>query len=208
MAALPNFRGQTNLIRGYRFDGAIASAVAPQLILPEAAPRSSVSIQNTSNAAMWLDFGGARAAAVVSGGSVVSVSVTNGGFGYAYPPVIRFMGGAADPGNGRFLGIGYPGHPAPSRPARAHAVLVGGVVTSIVVDDGGAGYSSIPPYVHLANDPQDPFGCASPYGAGAGAGYQLAPGSTWYEAFSVVATETVAVWSATVSATYACRITQ
>ena len=213
MAALPNFRGQTNLIQGFRFDGTTASAVAPQLILPYASPRSSLSIQNTSANVLWLEFGSARATATVSNGSVTAVTVVNGGFGFTYPPLVTFMGGSADPGNGWFLGIGYPGHPAPSRPAQAHAVLTAGVVTSIVVDDGGLGYSNnanplSAPYVLLTNDPQDPFGCASPYGGGSGSGYKLAAGATWYEAYSLVPTEQVAVWGATGPSTYACRITQ
>lgn len=211
MASLPGFRGQTNLIPGYRFDGTIASATASQLILPNAAPRSSFSFQNTSSAVMWLEFGSARAKATVSNGAITSVTVLNGGFGFTYPPRIMFMGGALDPTNGRFLGIGYPGHPAPSHPARAHAVLTGGVVTSIVVDDGGSGYSSnasAAPYVSLHNDPQDPFGCADAYGAGSGSGYKLSSGATFYEAYSVVPTDSVSVWCATLGATFACRVTQ
>ena len=211
MAARPGFRGQTNSIHGYRFDGQIASATAPQLILPWAAPRSSFLFQNTSSATLWLEFGSARATATVTNGAVSSVTVVNGGFGFTNPPMIEILGGAADPVNGLFLGVGYPGHPAPSRPARAHAVLTGGVVTSILVDDGGAGYSNnaaSAPYVFLRNERNDPYGCANPYNAGSGRGYQVVTGAQFYEAYSVVTTDPVAVWGGTVGQTFFCRITQ
>ncbi len=56
---------------------------------------------------------------------VGSFTVTNGGTGYTSPPAVALTGGG---------GTG----------ATAHAVLTGGVVTSIVVDTAGEGYTSPP----------------------------------------------------------------
>ena len=213
MASVPGFRAAMTQIPGFRFDGSTVNATAPQLVLPQG-PRSSISLQNTSQNTIWLEFGGARATATVTNGVVTAVAVVNAGFGYSYAPRVQFLGGSIK-NNGLNLGSGYPGYDSPARLARAHCVMTGSApimtIASIVNDDPGAGYSNnalSAPYVYLENDPNDTFGCASPYGGGSGSGYSLAPGSTWYEAFSVVATETVAVWSATTGSTFACRITQ
>jgi hypothetical protein len=210
MAAIPGFRGQTNTIQGFRADNGILSITAPQLILPYAAPRSSFVFQNTSTAVMWLEFGSAQGYATVSGGAVTAVTITNAGFGFTYPPRIMFMGGALDPVNGLFLGVGYPGHPGPSHPAIAHAVLTAGAVTSVVIDDGGSGYSTNAPYVLFTNDQNDPYGCANPYVSGSttGSGFSLGPGGSISEVNSVVTTDQLAVWCGTLGAQFACRWTQ
>lgn len=215
MAALPNFRGQTNLIDRFNFDGSIASATAPQLILPKTEGRSSFSFQNTSSAVMWLQMGPATAKATVTSGVVTSIAVVNGGFGYSYAPRIKILGGGQRTGNGLDLGSGMPGSPSPSNYATAHCVMTGTApnmsIASIVVDNGGAGYSNnvlSAPYVLLLNDPNDLFGCASPYGGGSGSGYQIAAGASFYEAYSIVSTEAVSVFCATAAATFVCRTTQ
>ena len=214
MAALPNFRGQSALIPKFNFDGSIASATAPQLILPQAAPRSSFSFQNASSAVLWLQFGPATAKATVTNGVVTSIAVVNGGFGYSYAPRVKLLGGGTK-NNGLNLGSGYPGSDSPSNIATAHCVMTGSApnmsIASIVVDNGGAGYSNdsrAAPYVQLINDPNDEFGCANPYNSGAGSGYQVAAGASFYEAYSVVATDAVAVWGGTLGQTYVCRVTQ
>ena len=81
-------------------------------------------------------------------------------------------------------------------------------IASIVVDNGGAGYSNdsrAAPYVQLINDPNDTFGCAAP---SANVGYELAPGAVFYESYSVVPTDQVAVFCATSTSTFVCRVTQ
>jgi hypothetical protein len=110
------------------------------LILPRAAPRSSVTIQNTSASdTIVIEIGCARATATISGGKVTAVTVTNGGFGFTYPPYVKFLGGGNQL-NGRDLGLGYPGQYAPSNVATAHCVLTAGAVSSIVIDNPGSGY--------------------------------------------------------------------
>lgn len=210
MAALPGFRGQTNLIPSFRFDGSITSGSAPQLILPSEGPRASLSIQNTSAANMWLEFGPARAAATVSNGVVTSVAVTNAGFGYSYPPIIMFLGGGIH-SNGLNLSSGYPGQKAPNNVARAHCVMTGTApnmsIASIVVDNGGSGYSNdsrAAPYVQIMNSPNDVFGCAVP---SVGVGYLLQSQAVFYESYSIVPTDQIAVFCATPGSTFVCRIT-
>ena len=68
----------------------------------------------------------AKAVANVSGGSVFTCSVTEGGSGYgAQPPSVTFS-------------------PKPAVAATAHLVVSGGVITSVVLDTGGSGYGSDP----------------------------------------------------------------
>lgn len=117
---------------------------------------------------MFVEFGCGRAHATLTSGAVTSVSVDNSGFGFTRPPLVRFLGGGYF-GNSSYLGLNQPGGQAPNsmsgapagRPALAHAVLTGGAISSIVVDDGGAGYA-IAPYVLLVNSDLDPYGASIP----------------------------------------------
>ena len=84
----------------------------------------------------------------IIGQNVTSVSVTNGGASYVYPPLVVFD---APPG----FPSGMPGFIA-----TGYATLTSGAVSSITVTDQGAGYSAIP-NVYLINDPRDTTG----YGA-------------------------------------------
>ena len=70
----------------------------------------------------------ATATANLTGGFVTSVTVNDGGAGYADVPAVGFSGAG---------GAG----------AAAHAVVAGGAVTEIVVDNAGSGYSSPPDVV-------------------------------------------------------------
>jgi len=63
--------------------------------------------------------------AVVAGGVVTAVSITNGGGGYVTVPAVTFSGGG---GSG----------------AAATATIAGGAVTGITVTGGGSGYASAP----------------------------------------------------------------
>lgn len=69
---------------------------------------------------------GAVAVATLSGGSVGSASVIEGGTGYDRPPSVVFAGGD------------------PDVPATGHATVSGGAVTGVVIDDPGSGYKSTP----------------------------------------------------------------
>lgn len=199
MARIVGFTEQKILTPTYRADGTIAAGGTAQLVLPNAAPRSSILFQNTSAETLYLEIGCARATCTISGGKVVSVTVTNGGFGFTYAPVVNFLGGGNQL-NGLDLGLGYPEQYAPSRPATAHCVLTAGAVSSIVIDDGGAGYDCAP-YVQLLNNPNDNYGCAVP---SATSGYKLAAGASLYMANNVVTTDALAVYGATTGSSYFC----
>ena len=83
----------------------------------------------------------ATAVANISGGSVFSINVLNGGGGYgAQPPTVTLTGGG---GSG----------------AVAYAVLTGGVVSEIVVSVTGTGYTSAPT-VAVAPPPSQAVGTA------------------------------------------------
>jgi hypothetical protein len=68
-----------------------------------------------------------------TGSPIQSASVSAGGSGYVQPPIVSFVGGVARPDN--------------FTPATAHAVIESGVVTAVVVDNPGAGYTSPPTIV-------------------------------------------------------------
>lgn len=203
MARIAGFSEQQVLTPVYRADGTVAAGGTPQLILPRAAPRSSILIQNTSASdTITIEFGSARATATISGGQVTAVTVTNGGFGYTYPPYVRFLGGG-NMLNGRDLGLGYPNQLAPSNYATAHCVLTAGAVSSIVIDNPGAGYDCAP-YVQLLNDPNDNYGCAAP---SATSGFKLAAGASLYQTYNIVTTDAIAVYGPTTGNSWFCQYT-
>lgn len=200
---------------GYYADGVIGSTSAAQLILPEQPSRSSLFLQNTSSHVLWVGFGSARATATLTGAIVTAVAVTNAGFGFSRAPIVTFFGGGIFPQQGQYpantsyIGAGGPSFPAPNHPAQAHCVMTGSApnmtVASITVDDGGNGYV-IAPYVLISNDILDPNGCFDP-SASSGSGFQLAAGQSIYENESVVVTDAISAFCATLSATFACRYT-
>ena len=193
MARIVGFTEQQVLTPVYRADGKITTGGTPQLILPRAAPRSSIFIQNTSTSdALYFEFGGARASATVSNGAVTAITVTNAGFGYTYPPSVHFLGGG-NLANGRDLGLGYPNQSAPSNYATAHCVLSNGSISSIVIDNPGSGYDCAP-YILLLNDPNDNYGAALP---SATSGFKLSTGQWFQQDSSVVHTDQISVYGAT-----------
>lgn len=101
---------------------------------------------------------GATASAVVTGGVITSISVTNGGSGYVAPPAVIISGGGT-----------------PSSEAVLQAVInASGVVTSVTISFGGAGYSS---GLTLSFDASQ---VASPLRAHSHKLHQLGPGTaTW-----------------------------
>ena len=70
----------------------------------------------------------ATATALVSGGSVQSITPTDGGQGYQHPPTVI---------------LAAPQQPGGSQ-ATADATIINGVVTAITIDDPGSGYTSAP----------------------------------------------------------------
>ena len=206
---LPGAKAQTNSDPYYDASGTITSGAAPQLIRPMVPSCSHFLFQNLhATAVMFLDFGSARATATVTNGAVSAITVTNGGFGFTYPPVVRFAGGG-HAGNMKYLGLNQPGGDGPTssqvagRTAKARAVLTGGVVTSFTIDDPGAGYV-IAPYVFIANTGLDPYGCASPLTSStAGGAIEVnALGGSYYVNGTVCPTDAVAVFSSTAGAPF------
>ena len=203
MARTVGFTEQQVLTPTYRADGAVTTGGTPQLILPRAAPRSSILIQNTSTSdTITLEFGCARATATVTNGKVTAITVTNAGFGFTYAPSVHFLGGG-NMSNGRDLGVGYPNQLAPSNYASAHCVMSGGSISSIVIDNPGSGYDCAP-YVQLLNDPNDNYGAAVPSTT---SGFKLAPGASLYQAYNVVTTDAIAVYGATTGDSWFCQYT-
>jgi hypothetical protein len=183
----------------YDASGTLAGSGA-QLLLPRHMSRSMFMFVNNGAASMYVDFGGARATCTISSGAVSSggFTITNAGFGYTKPPLVRFFGGGAPQGvtvspgaglsgvstmvgpNTGFIGstIPYPMWPSPPHPAQAHAVLTAGAVSSIVLDDSGSNYIYAP-YVMLLNNDLDPVGCALPSStAGSGSFLVVASGGS------------------------------
>lgn len=78
--------------------------------------------------------------AIVGGALNTSVTVTNGGTNYVYPPQVMFSA-----------------PPAPGIQATGYSTVSGGAITSITVTNQGAGYTQAP-VVTLLNDPRDTTG--------------------------------------------------
>jgi hypothetical protein len=191
----------------YDASGVITTGGAAQLVLPQVPSRSHLILQNISGFDMYFEFGSARATATITNGAVSSVTVTNAGFNFSKPPVIIFYGGGAA-ANGSYLGLDQPGGEAPNstlgygRPAKAHCVLTTGAVSSIVIDDPGAGYV-IAPFVFIHNSDLDPYGCALP-SATNGVFIGLAGGSLVYNGSSCP-TDSISVFCATTAAPFTCK---
>lgn len=163
-------RGQA--YRDHLFDasGTIAVGGTAQLLLPEQKSRTYLTIINNSSGALYVDFGGARATATISGGVVTGFSVTNAGQGYTQTPRLTCFGGGPVEGNaGLNLGAGMLTWPAPSNFATGEVVMTGTApnksVSSISVNNPGLGYLRAP-YVFLENTEFDPNGVAVASAAG------------------------------------------
>jgi hypothetical protein len=199
---------QTSFAPLYRADGSITAGSTPQLALGRSPSRSYLVIQNNSSGVMFVEIGCAQASCTISGGVVNSVTITNAGFGFTYPPVVQFLGGGTANNNGRYLGLGQPNAPVPTngggaggRQARGIAVLTSGAVSSILIEDGGKGYVT-PPYVHLYNDDLDPNGAALP---AANVGLLLGAGSKLEWNGACCPTDPIAIWGPTTGAAYLLR---
>lgn len=104
----------------------------------------------TSAPTVTASAGGSIWRAIIGGAVNTAVTVSNGGVGYTYPPLVLF----APPPAGGVQATGY-------------ATLTAGVVTSITVTDQGAGYV-IPPVITFQNDPREgQNGIATGYNAAA-----------------------------------------
>lgn len=194
---------------GYRADGLTLSGSLPQLVLAESLSRSTFFFQNLSDTDMYLEFGSARAHAVLTAGVVTSVVVDNQGFNFSLTPVIECMGGG---GQVPAVGVAQPGYPSPQaaytaagRPASLRANLVGGKVTSISIDDPGSGYLAAP-FVFIRNQMNDPAGCADP-SVNSGSGILLHPSASYSESPTICTTDSVAVFCSAPNKAFTCRWT-
>lgn len=215
---LPSTRGQQVRDHFYDASGTITTGGQPQLVLPEHRSRSFLYFQNLSAVDMYLEFGAARATATLTSGKITSFSVTNAGFGYTQPPIVRLIGGG-NSNNPAFLAVGAPGYPSPGdpsdvialnrytdlsaqRPGEAHAVLTGAAVSSIVIDNPGSGYQ-LAPLVFLENTLRDPYGAAIP---SATSGIWIPAGSgSLYMNGTTCPTDQMAVFCATTSSAFCCK---
>ena len=193
----------------YAFDGAVTTGGDPQLILARSMARSYLLLQNTSNGPLWFEIGFGRATATLSTGGVSSVTVNNAGFGFTKPPIVKFLGGGLPASFGQppggstsYLGLNQPNGPSPSHPAQGHAVLTGGAISSIVVDDPGSGYV-IAPYVQLIGSDLDPYGCAVP---SATSGILVPSGGSLEWNGTCCPTDPVAVFGATTAQSFLARM--
>lgn len=201
----------------YDASGTITSGGTAQLIVPEQRyGRSYFLFENISDTDMYLEIGFARATATLTSGVVSSIAVANAGFNYNTAPTVKFYGGG-DPNNAAAFTPGIPGYPSPqgvvnskpARPARAHCVMTGSAgnlsISSIVVDDGGAGYINAP-YVFLENHLSDPMGCAVP-SATSGILVKGALGASYTNNGVVCTTDPIAVYCASSSKAYTFKYT-
>lgn len=213
MGAIPGVRGNVYTDRLFDASGTIATGGTAQIILPISKIRSSLIIENISDTNMILEFGGPRASASLTNGTVSSCAITNAGFGYNRPPSVVFLGGAlgaqgSPMSTPTYTLNGLPCWTAPSHPAMGHCVMTGSApnqtVSSIVIDDPGAGYA-YPPYVLLANDPLDPYGCAAP---SATVGLLLvANGGSYTANGSICTTDQISVYCPTTGKAFTCKYT-
>ena len=199
-------RGQQ--VRDFMYDasGSITTGGTAQLLLPEHAVRTSLYIQNTSTGPLYVDFGGARAHAVLTSGVVTSIVVDNAGFGYTVPPTVHFFGGGDSTKNPNALIPGLPGNQSPSTIASAIAVLSGGTVASISINSGGKNYVKAP-YVFLRSRENDPYGCASPSVGGVGTTVLVPNGGSLFYNGSTLTTDAISILGATTGQTFACKYT-
>lgn len=190
----------------YDASGVIAAGGTPQLLLAQSQARSHLLVQNTSDDELWLEVGAARAVATIVGGVITAVALTNAGFLYRNPPVVHFLGGG-NAGNSSYQGLGQPNGASPNsqlgagRPGRAVASIVGGAVTAITIEDGGAGYVAAP-YVYLANSDLDPYGVAVP---SVGSGIRLLTGGSFVMESTDCTTDALAIFGATTGQGFTCK---
>ena len=91
----------------------------------------------TSAPVVTATTGSAVLKAIVGGAVAASPTVTNGGTGYTYPPLVL---------------ISPP--PSPGVQATAYCTLSGSAVSTVTITDQGAGYTA-PPTITFVNDPRE-----------------------------------------------------
>lgn len=193
----------------YLFDasGAITAGGTAQLVLPKARSRSSLIIENISDTNMIFEFGGARATATLTNGTVSSCSITNTGMGYSLPPHITFYGGQdVQQTMPAYTIQGSADYISPSSVAKATCVMTGVApnmtVSSITIDNPGSNYA-YPPYVFIHNNALDPFGSAVP---SATSGILLLPsGGSYTPNGTICTTDQISVFCTATGRAFTCK---
>jgi hypothetical protein len=124
----------------YRFANQTGCAVGALLTTAGSGYTSAPTVTASAGSSIWR--------AIVGGAVNTSVTVSNGGSNYTYPPSVLFS-------------------PPPSGgiPATGYCTLSGGAVSTVTIVDQGAGYTS-PPTISFVNDPREGVnGVAQGYGA-------------------------------------------
>lgn len=185
----------------YDASGTITTGGTPQLVLAQSQARSFLLLGNNSAGDLLFEIGSARATSTISNGAVTGFTITNAGFGFTVPPVVRLLGGG-NAGNSSFLGLNQPNGAAPSNVATAVAVLTGGAVSGFTITNPGSGYVKAP-YVFIFNSDLDPYGAAVP---SATTGILIKSGSPPVIFNGTCCpTDPVAVFGATTGAAFTCK---
>jgi len=96
--------------------------------------------------------GGSTWQSIVGGAVNTTVTITNAGTGYTYPPTLTFSTPSlSGPGGIQATGL---------------CAVTGGAITSVTVTNQGAGYT-LPPTINVTNDPRDTTGVGAVLTAGA-----------------------------------------
>ena len=111
--------------------------IANQTGCPVGALLTNAGSGYTSAPTVTPSAGGSIWKAIVGGALSTTVTITNGGIGYTYPPIVLIQ----NPPNGGIQ-------------ATAYCTLTSGSVSSVTIVDQGAGYTQ-PPQIVFINDPRE-----------------------------------------------------
>ncbi|MDE2096573.1 MAG: hypothetical protein KGL39_04945 [Patescibacteria group bacterium] len=114
----------------YRLANQTGSAVGALLTAAGSGYVTAPTVTASAGGSIWKAF--------VGGAVNTTVTVSNGGLGYTYPPLVQF---STPPVGGGIAATGF-------------CSLTGGVVSSITVVDQGAGYT-VAPTITFINDPRE-----------------------------------------------------
>jgi hypothetical protein len=188
----------------YDASNTIVAGGTAQLVMGRSQSRSLLLLQNLSSGTLVFEFGGARATCALTSGAVSSFTITNAGFNYTKPPLIRFEGGG-NAQNSSYLGLNQPSGESPPNPATAIAVLSSGALSSITLTNPGSGYV-IAPNVFIFNSDLDPYGVALPATTPTAGNISLAAGSApLIFNGTCCPTDQISVIGATTGQAYACK---
>ena len=121
----------------YIYSDGVNYRIANQTGCPVGALLTNAGSGYTSAPTVTASSGSSIWRAIVGGAVSTTVTVTNGGTNYTYPPIVQF----AAPPPGGVQATGY-------------CTLTSGAVTSVTVTNQGAGYASAPTVVFI-NDPRE-----------------------------------------------------